>query len=103
MPEVELEQARGSVGGAADDLASARRIVDDRRADPAAGGAPQRRAAVDGHPPGTGWVLYVLRTGCQWRALPAEFGSATTVHDRFQRWVKSGASSGLGKPPMAVW
>src|SRR6202022_798040 len=54
MPEVELEQARGSVAGAANDLASARRVMDNRRADPAAGGASEGRAAVDGHPPGTG-------------------------------------------------
>src|SRR6266852_5797733 len=43
MPEVELEQTRGSAGGAADNLASARRVVDDRRADPAAGGAVGRQ------------------------------------------------------------
>jgi len=48
------------------------------------GGRPwmDTRRALDG-------VLYVLRTGCQWRALPREFGPATTVHDRFQRWVES--------------
>ena len=33
----------------------------------------------------------MVRTGCQWRALPREFGPATTVHDRFQRWVVTGA------------
>lgn len=50
------------------------------------GGRPwtDTRRALDG-------VLHVLRTGCQWRALPREFGAATTVHDRFQRWVADGA------------
>src|SRR5436190_21280881 len=38
-----------------------------------------------------GGVLYVLRTGCQWRALPREYGPGSTVHDRFQRWVQAGA------------
>jgi len=29
--------------------------------------------------------VYVLRSGCQWKALPREFGSASTVHAHFQR------------------
>ncbi len=29
-------------------------------------------------------VMYFLRTGCQWKALPKErFGSASAVHKRF--------------------
>ena len=29
-------------------------------------------------------IMYVLRTGCQWKALPAErFGSASAVHKKF--------------------
>lgn len=35
-------------------------------------------------------VLYVLRTGCQWKAVPRTFGSGSTVHRRFQRWVAHG-------------
>src|SRR6476659_1709558 len=31
-------------------------------------------------------VLYVLRTGCQWKMLPKEYGSASTCHRRFQEW-----------------
>jgi putative transposase len=31
-------------------------------------------------------ILYVLRTGCQWKAVPKEFGSGSTVHRRFQEW-----------------
>ncbi len=30
-------------------------------------------------------IFYVLRTGCQWNALPS-----STVHDRFQEWRKAG-------------
>ena len=35
-------------------------------------------------------MLYVLRTGCQWKALPAEYGSGSTCHRRFQEWVRKG-------------
>ena len=35
-------------------------------------------------------VLYVLRTGCQWKAVPHEYGSGSTLHRRFQRWVELG-------------
>jgi len=31
-------------------------------------------------------ILYVLRTGCQWKAVPKEYGSGSTVHRRFQEW-----------------
>ena len=35
-------------------------------------------------------MLYVLRTGCQWKMLPAEYGSGSTCHRRFQEWVRKG-------------
>ena len=35
-------------------------------------------------------ILYVLRTGCQWKALPREYGSGSTCHRRFQQWVREG-------------
>ncbi len=36
-------------------------------------------------------ILYVLRTGCQWKSLPKEYGSgSTTCHRRFQEWVRLG-------------
>jgi putative transposase len=31
-------------------------------------------------------ILSVLRTGCQWKALPRRLGAPSTVHDRFQAW-----------------
>ena len=31
-------------------------------------------------------ILYVLRTGCQWKMLPKEYGSGSTSHRRFQQW-----------------
>lgn len=35
-------------------------------------------------------VFYVLRTGCQWKALPRVLGAPSTVHDRFQEWRRAG-------------
>ena len=35
-------------------------------------------------------IMYVLRTGCQWKAVPEKFGSGSTVHKRFQEWVQIG-------------
>lgn len=35
-------------------------------------------------------ILFVLRTGCQWKMLPKEYGSGSTCHRRFQEWVKMG-------------
>ncbi|EFH88306.1 transposase [Ktedonobacter racemifer DSM 44963] len=31
-------------------------------------------------------IVYVLRTGLQWNALPRELRASSTVHDRFQEW-----------------
>lgn len=33
-------------------------------------------------------ILYILRTGCQWKMLPREYGSGSTCHRRFQEWVR---------------
>jgi putative transposase len=35
-------------------------------------------------------IVYVLRTGIQWNALPRELGASTTVYDRFRLWEKQG-------------
>ena len=35
-------------------------------------------------------IVYVLRTGCQWKMLPMEYGSGSTCHRRFQQWVMLG-------------
>jgi putative transposase len=35
-------------------------------------------------------IIYVLRTGIQWNALPRELGASSTVHDRFQEWEQAG-------------
>ena len=35
-------------------------------------------------------IVYVLRTGCQWKALPKEYGSASSVHAYFLEWKRCG-------------
>jgi putative transposase len=35
-------------------------------------------------------ILFVLRTGCQWKATPKTYGSGSTVHRRFQQWEQAG-------------
>lgn len=37
-----------------------------------------------------GAILYVLRTGIQWNALPRSVGASTTVYDRYRRWMADG-------------
>jgi len=44
-----------------------------------------RRAIVDG-------ILYVVRTGCPWRYLPADFPPWQTVYGHFKRWNKRGVT-----------
>ena len=38
-------------------------------------------------------VLYVLSTGCQWRALPKDLPPRSTVHRYLQRWDYDGTLS----------
>lgn len=36
-------------------------------------------------------IVFVLRTGCHWKALPKErFGSASSIHKYFRLWLKQG-------------
>ena len=35
-------------------------------------------------------IVYVLRTGIQWNALPKELGSSSAVHRHFQAWERAG-------------
>ena len=37
-----------------------------------------------------GGILYVLSTGCQWKAMPKQFGSGSAIHAYFQDWVELG-------------
>jgi transposase len=35
-------------------------------------------------------ILYVLRTGCQWQALPKDFPARSTVYNFFWEWTRYG-------------
>ena len=56
-------------------------------------GHGRKRRNVGGRPPAEprqilAGILYVLRTGCQWNAVPKEFGSGKTLHRYFQYWTR---------------
>ena len=56
---------------------------------------PEKEPGTPGRPPVPfrkvmDGILFVLRTGCQWKALPRGYGSGSTVHRRFQQWVAAG-------------
>jgi transposase len=48
-------------------------------------------------------LVYVLRTGCQWKALPKSFGSASSVHKHFQRWRGQGFFLALWQAGLAEY
>jgi transposase len=47
-----------------------------------------RRAVLNG-------ILWVLRTGAPWAALPDHYPPYQTCHRRFQQWVRSGVLKGI--------
>ena len=52
---------------------------------------PDQRKALDG-------IIFINRTGCQWNALPRQFGSDSSVHRTYQRWVALGLFQTDEKP-----
>jgi putative transposase len=42
-------------------------------------------------------IVFILRTGCQWKALPRSLGRPSTVHDRFQEWRRAGVFERIWK------
>jgi putative transposase len=48
-------------------------------------------------------MVYVLRTGIQWNALPGELGASSTVHDRFQEWEHAGFFEELWRAGLAEY
>jgi transposase len=61
-----------------------------------AGFFPERRPGLVGRPRENSFreivnaILYLLRTGCQWRHLPHDFPVYTSVSDYYHLWRKNG-------------
>jgi len=56
---------------------------------------PDKPAGANGRPrvpnrTALNGILYVLRTGCQWKMVPRQYSSGSTCHLRFQAWVRDG-------------
>ena len=50
-----------------------------------------------------GGILYVLATGCQWKAMPKQFGSGSAIHEYFQEWVELGVFQELWEFALAEY
>ncbi len=48
-------------------------------------------------------ILYVLRTGCQWKNVSKEFGSGSTCHARFQEWIGIGVFEKVWKRLLEIY
>jgi len=49
-------------------------------------------------------IVFVLRTGCQWKALPKEeYGSASSVHKYFLEWKRKGVFVKLWRKGLAEY
>lgn len=49
-------------------------------------------------------IMYVLRTGIQWRALPkAVYGSPSAIHAYFQKWHRAGLFTDLWRAGLAEY
>ena len=35
-------------------------------------------------------ILHILKTGGRWRDVPSEYGPATTIYNRYNRWSRRG-------------
>ena len=69
---------------------------------------PERAKPRGGRPPIAARVvmagiLYRLKTGCQWKALPSDFGSGSTCHLRFQKWVQLGVFAAIHRELLSYY
>jgi len=48
-------------------------------------------------------IVYVLRTGIQWKALPKEYGSSSSIHRYFRKWEAAGFFLKLWKKGLAEY
>jgi putative transposase len=48
-------------------------------------------------------VMFVIRTGIQWRNLPREYGAPTTIHGIFMEWCRAGIDRMIFEVARAVY
>ena len=48
-------------------------------------------------------IIYVLKTGCQWKALPKEFGSSSSIHRYFRYWESEGVFHKMWEKGLAIY
>ncbi len=48
-------------------------------------------------------MVYVLRTGCQWKAVPKEYGSGSPIHRYFLAWEAAGVFLKLWQAGLAEY
>jgi len=68
-------------------------LLNEPRGERHAGGRPpkyEQRRVVDA-------LLYVVKTGCQWRQLPSDYPPWKTVHEHFRAWRDSGVWERIGQ------
>jgi len=68
-------------------------LLKEPRGERHAGGRPRKhqlRRIVDA-------LLYVVKTGCQWRQLPTDFPPWKSVHEQFRAWRASGVWERVGQ------
>jgi len=91
-PEIEPKKERIPTIWRTDNAlwAKAEPLIPPRKPAKGPGGRPPvpDRTVLDG-------ILYVLRSGCPWKAVPTEFSSGSTCHKRFSEWVKAGVFAKL--------
>src|ERR1700683_4134357 len=89
MPWTEITRAEYQRNGLryASDLTDAEWALIARKMPPRRG--PGRPREVDLREVGQA-ILYILSTGCQWRALPSEFPPYSTVQGYFYSWRGTG-------------
>jgi transposase len=68
-------------------------LLNETRGERHAGGRPRKyelRRVVDA-------LLYVVKTGCQWRQLPGDFPPWKSVHEHFRVWRDRGVWERVGQ------
>lgn len=48
-------------------------------------------------------IFYILRTGCQWKALPRSLGAPSTAYDYFRRWEQAGVFATLWQQGLCAY